>query len=253
LTFLTLQDYDIKVDHLLRLINISTLAALMLDPGNKGSCSQISSRNIRDWGRAVRETGAFGQLKVVILNGTASDPTAILDSTQGFPALSFLGMERKRREKKGFRSLERQWIDADAAVSVYAASSDVIERANSSRWNRQLLDVAEQAPWRIWADHKKTQIERLHLLYDLSYKVVLASSSRAATDSRVSLSFGRANHDNRTRDMNWFFKFHSEDSPSMPKHTIDTSSSQQEDVGPERKKIRETKKTDIGSLLSTFL
>lgn len=117
LTFLTLQSYDIQVEHLLLLLKIPTLAALMVDPGAKGICYNITSKNIRDWGRAVRETGAFGNLAVLILNGTSSDSTALLDSLLDFPALRFLGIERKKRDKRIRRPPKSRWHDADAAVS----------------------------------------------------------------------------------------------------------------------------------------
>lgn len=259
LTFLTLQDYDFKVDHLLALIHIPALAALMVDPGDKGSCSTISSKNLRDWGRAVHETGAFTHLALVILNGMMpSDTTAILDATHGFPALRLLGVQGgKRREKRPLPSLESPWIDADATLSVSTAEHP---------------DCTAQGPRHIWADQSTTQIDRIHLLYNLaaSYKTTpptptTTPEAATVTHPRLSLSFGRPPQNNNTtlqsKPLHWFFKSCAPREPTHTHTSIDThthapsssSPPHQAQVAPKRKKIRATMKKDIGALLGTLL
>lgn len=119
-------------------------------------------------------------------------------------------------------------------------------------------DRSTQVPSRIWSDPGKTHIERLHLLYNLSPKTVLPSAPTAATDARVSLSFGQPHLHSRIREMNWFFKHVSPDSSSaVSKRHVDEATPLQDqesvEAGREKKKIRVAKKTDIGSLLDSFL
>ena len=82
---------------LMSLVQISALATLVLAPGHLfvyGSAG-FSKRDLKDWGRAVHETGSFRKLRILVLDSFMFPMEAVVDAVSAFPALALLGTNRR--------------------------------------------------------------------------------------------------------------------------------------------------------------
>jgi hypothetical protein len=95
-TLLCIRDFSLTFDHLKALVNIPTLAAMILEQARPGGRSEITARHFLDFGRAVREKNALTKLRLLIMCDFGLGRTAILDGVAGFPALQLVGMQNSK-------------------------------------------------------------------------------------------------------------------------------------------------------------
>jgi hypothetical protein len=119
LTFLYLQNFVLKIDHLMSLNKISTLATLVLehiDHDDSGASPTI----VRDWGRSVAESGAFQKLKVLAFRYFDIPQSTVLHDVSWFPVLTLVGVELKWRTRHGLPERRLQppsdWLTASGGL-----------------------------------------------------------------------------------------------------------------------------------------
>ncbi|KAI8939665.1 hypothetical protein NX059_003423 [Plenodomus lindquistii] len=237
LSFLCIQNLHFNVDHLFSLLKISNLAVLILDPELRGNSLNLTSKNISDWGRAARETDAFQKLKVLVLLGMASNMTLTLDQTMKFPSLVLFGTQRPSPGGSHSQRPDCGWLKTDEIW-----------------WKDKLSSATEKTPRQIWIDPKITKVTQMQMLYDLATKLAQGSTATADPKSRVSLSYGWPQRNAQAKEVSWFFRNRKQDAGLASKRSSDALSLQQKTAEPDKKrKMRGSKKADIGSLLDLFM
>lgn len=96
LTFLCIQTFNLTIDQLIAFAKINTLAVLALEVGRDSLAfwnGTMSIQTIRNWGRSVGESGAFKELRVLVVDGCNSLPRrSVLKSISSFPSLNLAGI-----------------------------------------------------------------------------------------------------------------------------------------------------------------
>jgi hypothetical protein len=95
-TFLSVRDFSLNFDHLKTILNISTLATLVLEQARPNGTSEISTRNFLDWARARQEKNALKSLRVFILSDFGIDRRSVCEGLAGFPVLQLVGIQNPR-------------------------------------------------------------------------------------------------------------------------------------------------------------
>lgn len=241
LSFLCLQNLDLNVDHLFSLLKISSLAALVIDPCLRGSSESIASKNISNWGRAVRETGAFQKLRVLVLVSMPSNSTVTMDGTLSFPSLVLLGTQAQgpRAGKKVSKSPDSPWL---------AITDDTSWHPNPNP-----ISLPTQTPTQIWTDPKTTRESQMQTLYNLSTQLATPPSpAPPATHARISMSYGHTAH---PAQISWFRRTRHQQSPGLThKRSSDVLALQHKTGEPDKKRrIRVARKVDVGSFLGELM
>lgn len=106
LTFLCVRKFPFTIDDLFALTTINTLSGLVLEQVINRSHGHIDARSMRNWGRAVHESGAFKNLKLFFLCDLGPNKASVFEYTSSFPALTMLGIGHSK---------DRFWNDATAS------------------------------------------------------------------------------------------------------------------------------------------
>ncbi|KAF2849265.1 hypothetical protein T440DRAFT_469371 [Plenodomus tracheiphilus IPT5] len=239
LSFLSLHDFHVTSHHLFGLLKISTMAALIIDPGQRGSCADIRSKNISDWIRAARETGAFRKLKVLVLLGMPMTSTStIRDCTSSLPALTLLGTSKPRLGMLRTQMSDRQLLSTHGTLWTDKFDID---------WN-------QPHPETVWEDPQLTKSAQIQMLYDMSTKATNQPTSTADAQPRVSLTYSALGNNIFVDEVYWLFRQRKSDCTPAQKRSLNALLAQQTKPAADKKrKIRASKKADIASFLDSFM
>jgi hypothetical protein len=97
-TLLCVRDFSLTFDHLKAVINIPTLAAMILEQAYPGSKSGISARQFLDFGRAVRDKKALQKLRLLVMCNFRICRKVILEGASTFPSLHLVGLHYSETE-----------------------------------------------------------------------------------------------------------------------------------------------------------
>lgn len=119
-TFLTVRDFSLSFDHLKTLLNVPTLATLVLEQARPNGTSEITTRNFLDWGRARQEKDALKSLRVLILTDFGINRRSVCETLAGFPILQLVGILNTRvRDMVGIpQSTHLPWEPVTASEYV---------------------------------------------------------------------------------------------------------------------------------------
>jgi hypothetical protein len=95
-TLLCVRDFSLTFDHLKAVINIPTLAAMILEQARPGGKSEISARQFLDFGRAVKEKKALRELRLLIMCDFGIGRTVILEGVSAFVSLHLVGLQNSK-------------------------------------------------------------------------------------------------------------------------------------------------------------
>ena len=214
---------DLDVALLISLTSIPTLAALIhVYPAQRDS-SPLRGFGLRNWCRAVREKEAFQKLKLLFLSSVAGlTDGMVLDELTSFPALRLVGISRRRTS-----GTESSKIDG--------------------RWKRPSSASGDKLTETMCGSHY-TIAEKTEALYRYAKKGSLLESE---TDNLVTISMTcvAAEPSLRNENMSWFIRNQASTEP-QPKRLQEA---QEFHVGseqaPKKRKVRQGKQLDVGSLL----
>ncbi|KAF1946718.1 hypothetical protein EJ02DRAFT_366921 [Clathrospora elynae] len=236
ITFLCIQNFVLNIDHLIALTKIDTLAALVLEQGN-GVLGHMPAVSVRNWGRSVGEGGAFKKLRVLVFGDFGIDRAAVLRGVSHFPVLTLVGV----LDSSTIRSQTRE-----ACYGEWQYTSPSPSPSPSQ----------EQGPELMWADTQTTKAQKIQLLYDLSNGLAQPPPTIKPDIHRsVSVSLvckGRAIQDNTVA---WFSRDLSKAKSLLAKRPMNGGDLQDEkrhDASNKKRRARDVKKVDVGSLLGTF-
>jgi uncharacterized protein YjiS (DUF1127 family) len=136
-TFLRVRDLSLSFDHLKAILNVSTLATLILEQARPNGTSEISTRNFLDFGRARREKNALQRLRVIILSDLGINRRTVCETLAGFPVLQLVGILNTRvRNMMGIpQSTHPPWeaVTASEYVMTLIALGEVADKEQASK------------------------------------------------------------------------------------------------------------------------
>jgi hypothetical protein len=234
LTFLCVRSFTLTIDDLIALNKIESLAVLVLERAisDRGyEPETMSSKDVLNWGRSVRESGTFQKLIVLAFGDFIPERHAILKAGLEFPALSLIGVP-------------------DYATRYSSHSVHVIE---SSYGGWSLVNAeSEGRAMSIWTAHTTTKAEKMKRQYELS-REFSQKPTELAVGRSVSMSYV---HDQGQVELNrvaWYHRELKKDvSQSVKRLEFTDEQAVKNGRGSKRRKFRENKRTDVGSLLDTF-
>jgi len=109
LTFLSIRNFSLTLDHLMTLTKIQTLAGLVIEQHKKDRARPMPIKIVRDWGRAALETGAFKKLRLLVFYNFCLGKDAVLQPLSSFPALSLVGVHDYRHIGDEIRDPCEDW------------------------------------------------------------------------------------------------------------------------------------------------
>jgi hypothetical protein len=95
-TLLCVRDFSLTFDHLKAVINIPTLAAMILEQARPGGKSEISGQQFLDFGRAARDNKALQKLRLLVMCDFGIGRKAILKGVSTFPSLHLVGLQNSK-------------------------------------------------------------------------------------------------------------------------------------------------------------
>lgn len=250
LTHFCANGINLNLSQLISLTDIPTLSALIHISPSQRQTDPIRGNSIRDWCRAVREKKAFQKLKLLYLSSIPQDgpmDSVVLDHLSSFPALALVGIERTSpRPRISHSEKHGQW-----------------QRSSPTREPKLKTIVCET---------KISMAEKTGRLYEYACKVsspdteddeyrtpdvTRTSGSRLPhppnPDQPVSLtlSFYAPQNAHYIGSTSWFVR--RSYSPGKPsKRMLDTQDLQNSARDTKKRKIRQRKQFDVGSLLDLF-
>ncbi|KAF2630110.1 hypothetical protein BU25DRAFT_265741 [Macroventuria anomochaeta] len=217
---------ELNLSQLLSLTEIPTLAALIHAHPAQRNFNPLRGSGVRDWCRAVREKKAFQKLKLLYMSSIPQDGplnSAVLENLSSFPSLALVGIER------------RSPFDPSTTYGQWERPGSTQEDKLSKTMCGLQYSIAE-----------KTK-----RLYRYAQKVSLPETEAENTVSLALTCYadGSAHH---VGDISWFIR--KQVLPELhSKRPQDTQALQDgSERGTKKRKIRQGKQQDVGSLLGTF-
>jgi hypothetical protein len=217
---------DLNLSHLMSLTDIPTLATLLMFPRTAWkSIEGLTARDFRDWGRAVQEKGAFKRLKLLFMCECEPTNTEILRHLTSFPALNLVGIARASRIVDSIGDLDGWQHPATNAEDRYTATI----------WDLSRFTIAQQA----------------EKLYGYTDKMSLPEREDRTTIT-LSMTCGMGGISLQNGKTTWFVR--DPDSTEIQlKRSAETQTPQDgSNHTMKKRKVRQGKQKDIGSLLGTF-
>lgn len=232
LTFLCIRGLHIGFRDLMALTDIHTLSAIAIEQERAHHSVELTDLDIRNWGRAVREKRAFEGLRVLILCDVGPSTHDILRGLSGFPALHLVCLSISgchRAEKLNADGTQDQWRHVD-------------------------LPPKEKA---IWTEDQRVHISALVNIFDMSRRMSQLPSRAKAGNTSLYLSY-RGDPLSRSKkydqDIRYYLRLPDRQVLfEMDGFTKSQSLEHDNQSRPTKKrKVREGKQKDIGSLLGSF-
>ncbi|KAF1929038.1 uncharacterized protein M421DRAFT_145087 [Didymella exigua CBS 183.55] len=274
LTHFCANGLNLDLAELMSLTEVPTLTALIHTNSSQRETRPFRERAIRDWCRAVREKKAFPKLKVLYLSSIPDarpSDNVVLHHLSRFSALVLVGIERtiphsliskseihgqwQRSSTTRERKLNTTMHDTKASITektrhLYKYACRVSEPQTEDAYRtpdvtlRHALTCTHSRPQAYVAPHPvQTQSDRT--VHPLGAELPVS----------LSLSCHAPQHARYVGSATWFVRKHCEHcSPEEPpKRTLDSPAHQEnDDRGTKKRKIRQAKQCDVGTLLDMF-
>jgi hypothetical protein len=235
LTFLCVRNFTLNLEHLIALTKISTLTVLSLERASSPwgfSKETILAQDILNWGRSVRQGGGFKKLKVLVF-GKFGPQDAVLNAALDFPALNLVGVLGSRA-----RHNDCSTYDSKGVYTIW--HSAIVDKKN------------EDNAASIWLDRTTTKAEKMRKHYDFSRKLSQQAATVPNSERSISMLYCR---DERVEDAEVLW-YHRELGDSVTQSAKRPGFADKQDDrnsdGSKKRKVREDKKRDVGSLLGSF-
>ncbi|KAI4697772.1 uncharacterized protein J4E84_000905 [Alternaria hordeiaustralica] len=221
LTFLCIRVSDITIDQLVALNKIETLAVLTLEVGRSRQNAVLSLQMMRDWGRSVGESGAMRSLRVLVINNYIRLPKKpLLEFISSFPGLKLVGIHSPQLPDPA---------ECGEGWGIHSAS------ALLSEWSSSGL-------------RRNTIVQQL---YEASFVSSSETSRDATTDGckayrSLSFQYAQGSKSLRDDDVAWFIRKQQAERPNKRAGEYKPPP----DGG--KRRVRNDKKVDMGSLLGSF-
>ncbi|KAH8727092.1 hypothetical protein GQ44DRAFT_612021 [Phaeosphaeriaceae sp. PMI808] len=222
LTLLCIRDFILTLDHLVSLLDIPTLAAVLLEQAPPGGKSPIEDIHFKSWVSAAHKKSALQKLKLLVLCDFGIERKSVLERVSVFPSLSLLGFQNSKTGKK-------------------------------HGWSHIKLD-----PYYIWSASYLTSAQKLKRLQDLMKEnEQRASMAPGADDRSVCITYGGwANRSIHECTLWYIREFKTLAQNQMPKITAESENGSSSKAGGraanKKRKLRVGKQVDVGSLLGAF-
>ncbi|KAF1920617.1 hypothetical protein BDU57DRAFT_534381 [Ampelomyces quisqualis] len=238
-TFLSVRNFSLTFDHLKALLNIPTLATLILEQARPNGTSEISTRNFIDFGRAAREKKALRYLRVLILSDFGINQKAVCETLAGFPALQLVGLlNTKVRDLVGLpQSAHLPWTTVTESELAKFGTS-----------------YSEFDPEVIWKATHLTGAEKVQQLYEATMKFIAKPSYTSNERYRsMCIMYGGSLMVNSYERTVWLIRHLPTPANAVPIVDPPTPETRHRE-GPalKKRKIRTGKQLDVGPLLGAF-
>ncbi|KAF2130115.1 hypothetical protein P153DRAFT_385349 [Dothidotthia symphoricarpi CBS 119687] len=244
LTFICIQNYDMRLEHLVTLTKVDTLSSLILQAKQFRTACQFTGvasieavKDLRDWARVVRENGAFQKLRMLVYNSFGIEIPTVLQSVSEFPSLCLVGITDHWMAEQRESHLDWRWIDPDRQQTT----SDTFQ---------------EPDPNAIWNRHDLTTLRKAELLYNMSYALLRQPGPGSDTYPAIVVSYGATSSyiANLTNGLDWYVRDPKQSNQIPLKHVADDLPRKDRDGGRPSKKrrMRQGKQKEIGSMLGAF-
>ncbi|RMZ70594.1 succinyl-3-ketoacid-coenzyme a transferase [Pyrenophora seminiperda CCB06] len=239
LTFLSINGFELSSQDLASLSKIKTLAVLALA---MREVSDISADPIRNWARSVHESDAFQKLRVLIFESHHKvQRDSLLKNVSSFKLLNMVGIYDHRK-------------DPDTIGDWVLWSNRPPEQCQDKRRfvNIDLSSIQpeEGNPMAIWDDYKVEEATRMRQLYDLSLSISQGTPEEHAYRSLAMTYYATENYCNQLSGVRWLFRERKDVDNQVIKRPRSEDTRRE---GLEKKrKLRDGKKVDVGSLLGSF-
>ncbi|KAG9192351.1 hypothetical protein G6011_11085 [Alternaria panax] len=187
LTFLCIRTVDMTVDQLVSLNAIKTLAALALEIGRNtrrgNERETLTMQSLRDWGRSVGESGAFKNLRVLLIDGCNTFLARfVLKCVSAFPSLNIVGIfgPTDSYTTKPYWGDWRQHIPSNCCNETTSSSG--------------------------WGSSKTTITSDMRQLYDVSLELSQDVPTGDGTCRSLSMYYIQHSMPDPTREIAWFIR-----------------------------------------------
>jgi hypothetical protein len=243
LTFLCVRNFVLNIDHIIALNKINSLGVLILEKPlvSRGVADNtMSAKDVLNWGRSVRESGAFQMLKVLVFGDFGPERSAVLKAASDFPALTLVGV-----------------LDNWAR---YKDQPDHVMNGSYGGWCPTKSESDGLDVWSLWMDRKTTKAQKTQQLYDYSLELSRKSRTDLSLYQSISMFYNLdEGHkwDIERGEVAWYH-LEPEQNGTHPttRPRIKNGSKDKSDVREgshhKKRKVREGRGVDIGSLLGSF-
>ncbi|KAF2444212.1 hypothetical protein P171DRAFT_432280 [Karstenula rhodostoma CBS 690.94] len=241
LSLLNIQSLCLRIGDLITLTNLPNLGVLLMRSAYGEWQQELDDRAMRDWSRAVRERGAFTQLRVVGLHHHAASLQATLKGLSQFPALRICTVEP-----------HAPLASSQAALSQIASAALPFELLSDTTCND------DDDPEGIWSRGNVSGHVKMKMLYELAGRMHPQNHAEDIPGSAVlSVYYGAERNFAYTRYPLWFKRVADVESEHqdgrLPKRSPnDEGGEDKAGGGKKKRRVREGKQKDIGSLLGGF-
>jgi hypothetical protein len=254
-TLLCVRDFSLTFDHLKALLNIPTLAALVLEQARPGGVSEITARHFMDFGRAAREKSALQKLRLLIMCDFGIGRKAVLDALSGFPCLQLIGLQNSKTSSATDMPQQAPSNWKLLTTSEYAALSVDLTMTllTSCRLESCSLSPSEFDPQSLWTASYLTSSRKLQRLYSLTQTLAQSPHEEDEQARSVCITYGGWANRSIHEATAWFIR-DLEASSSKTSEQIQPAAVPQEKAGnvAKKRKIRTGKQMDVGCLLGAF-
>jgi hypothetical protein len=235
LTFLCIRGLHLKFRDLLTLSDIHTLSGLAIGQEKAYPGTELTDLHMRNWGRAVREKQALKSLRVIFLCDFGPSASDILQGVSSFPALHL----------------------ACLGTSGYHEAKKLNVDPTQGQWQPVDLTPKGDKPQTIWTGDQRIHISILVKIFDMSRKMSQLPSRAEAGDTSLYLSYKAdplTRYKQHDQDTRYYVRLPDREVPSEM-DSLDKSQSfghHSQSRPTKKRKVREGKQKDIGSLLGSF-
>jgi hypothetical protein len=235
LTFLCIRGLHLGFRDLLTLTDIHTLSGLAIGRERAYPGAELTDLHMRNWGRAVREKHAFKNLRLLVLCEIGPSTSDILRGISSFPALHLACLStsghNERRELK-VNGMQGHWQPVDATPEAGELHT-------------------------IWSEDQRIHISVLVKLFDMSRRMSQLPSRAEAGDASLCLSYRGeplSRYKQHGQDIRYYVRLPDRAVPVEMDDLEKSQSSQHDNQSrpTKKRKVREGKQKDIGSLLGSF-
>lgn len=227
LTLLCSDGIDLGLPQLMTLMNISSLAALMLAP------RETTHTEIRNWCRAVSEKGALTRLKVILIRDCGERNRDILHNLATLPALTLVCIPAGQLANK--KHLPRKGETCSA-------------------WCR-LQDTDGQRYTDALNEPQDTLSMSLGRLHDYATNLSPSPGQEVVGGTRLSITYTSNVADfgySWRNDPAWFVRDPASKGPPAPRSHDTGPVPDKSERATKKRKVRQGKQQDVGSLLGMF-
>jgi hypothetical protein len=228
LTYLCIEGLVLGFGDLMTLTDIPTLSGLAIAPRTAPSGENLTDRHMRNWGRAVREKQTFQKLRILIFYDLGPSPSDILRAVSGFPFLHLVCITHPDNHTA---ELQGRW-----------------QHVNKTREGEKLPPT--------WAD-EATDNPTLVQIFDISRAMSQLPHRKDTGETSLFLDYRTAPIGYRkvsTQSIQYYVRLPDRKVPLGKDGLVSGRSSEYSDRGTpsKKRKVRDGKQKDLGSLLGGF-